>query len=292
MVKKASIVILTFNRQEVIGKTIQGMLELNYPENAYEIIVVNDGSRDKTKKVLEKFENQKKVIIINNEKEKGPCKARNQGIKKAKNDYIIIMDDDCIPEKNWLKDMMQGFNSEKTGMVSGYSLHGGTSTGFSKKALKKTGLYDEDYFYYREDTDLVFRILDEGFEVKQVNAKYFHDHKMEKPKNFIEFLRHSWKRIKNHKNDVLLYKKNPERTKKFLDIKFGFIVNPLNDFKAATGLWHKKGKMNLSSPRGIIFMENKSLIHSIIIFLGGISYVLAVKLMRLYASIKFGRLLI
>jgi len=291
-VKTVSIVILTFNRQEVIGKTIEGMLKLDYPESEYEIIVINDESRDKTKKVLEKFKKEKKITIINNEKEKGPCLARNQGIKKAKNDFIVIMDDDCIPEKNWLKDMIKGFDSEKIGMVSGFSLHGGTSTAFSKKALEKAGLYDEEYFYYREDTDLVFRIMDSGFEVKQVNAKYVHEHEIEKPKGIIAFIKHSWKRIKNHKNDVLLYKKNPLRTKKFLDIKLGFIVNPLNDFKAATGLWHKGGKMNLSSPRGIVFMENKNLIHSIIILFGGIFYVIAVKLVRFYASLKFGKLLI
>jgi GT2 family glycosyltransferase len=202
------------------------------------------------------------------------------------------MDDDCIPKKSWLKEMVSGFDSEKTGMVSGFSLNGGTSTGFSRKALEKTGLYDEEYFYYREDTDLVFRIMDAGFEIKQVDARYVHEHKIEKPKGITGFLRHSIKRIKNHKNDVLLYKKNPVRAKKFLDIKAGFMVNPLNDFKAATGLWHKGGKINLSSPRGIIFLENKSLVHSVIILFGGIFYVIAVKLARLYGSLKFGKILI
>ncbi len=291
MVKTASIVILTFNREEVINKTVKAMLELEYDENAFEVIVINDESKDNTKKILEKFKD-KKLTVIHNKKEKGPCEARNQGINSAKNDFIIIMDDDCIPEKNWLKQMISGFDSDKVGMVSGYSLHGGTSTAFSRKALEKAGLYDKEYFYYREDTDLVFRIMDAGFQIKQVNAKYLHDHKMEKPKNIIEFLKHSWKRIQNHKNDVLLYKKNPERTKKFLDVKFGFLINPLNDFKAATGLWHKGGKMNLSSPRGIVFMENKSLLHSIIILFGGIFYVIAVKSIRFYASLKFRKFLI
>ncbi|MFH1663422.1 MAG: glycosyltransferase family A protein, partial [archaeon] len=151
MLKTPSIIILTFNRQEVIEKTLKGMLKLDYPK--YEVIVINDGSKDETKKVLEKFKNEKKITVVNNEKEKGPCGARNQGIKMAKNDFVIVMDDDCIPEKKWLKTMVSGFNSDKVGMVSGYSLHGGTSTAFSRKALDKTGLYDEEYFYYREDTD-------------------------------------------------------------------------------------------------------------------------------------------
>lgn len=292
MVKeKASIIVLTFNREGVIGKTVDAMLKLDYP-GEYEVIVINDGSTDRTKKVLEEYRKEKKIRIINHEKELGPCKTRNEGIKKARFPFIVIMDDDCIPEKNWLKELMKGFNEEGVGMVSGFSIYGGTSTAFRKKALERVGLYDEDYFYYREDTDLAFRIMDTGYKVKQVKAGYMHEHKIEKPEEVIGLLRHGLKRAKNHAKDVLLYKKNPERAKKFLDVRMGFIVNPLNDFRAATGKWHEGGKLNLSSPRGIIFIENKNLLHTLLIFLLGISYVLSVKLVRLNASIKYGKLLI
>ena len=153
--------------------------------------------------------------------------------------------------------------------------------------------YDEEYRYYREDTDLTFKIMELGYEYKFVKADYIHDHVETKPKNLIALARYVLQRLRYHQNDVLLYKKHPnELTRKFLDIKFGFLVNPMYDFKVATGLWRKNGKLSLSSPRGIVFIENKTPLHTLAIVLLGIAYVIAVKSARLIASIKFGKLLI
>ena len=143
--------------------------------------------------------------LINLEKNSGVCKARNTGIKNSNYDLVINMDHDCIPSKNWLKDMIKGFEDSQVGVVSAYDYYGGTSTGFRKKLLEKVGGYDEDYFYYREDTDLSFKIMDLGYDFKLVEAKYKHDHKETKPKNIIELVKMIFKRLKYHQNDVLLY---------------------------------------------------------------------------------------
>ncbi|MFH1240362.1 MAG: glycosyltransferase family A protein [Candidatus Diapherotrites archaeon] len=286
-----SIVIPTLNNPETLRKVLEGMLKLEYPAN-YEIIVVNDGSNDYTKEMLKQFDKNDKISVINLPRS-GVCKARNAGIAKAKYDFVINMDHDCIPEKDWLKVMMTGFDSEKVGIVTGYGGYGGTSTAFRKDVLEKVGGYDEDYFYYREDTDIAFKIIEQGFEIKKVPKRYVHDHKMTKPKGTLQMIKHVWARLKNHKNDVLLYKKHPNKlTEDFLDIKFGFLINPMKDFGAATGLWHNNSKFNLSSPRGITYLENKTPIHALITIFVGICYVFAVKTMRLYASIKFLKLLI
>lgn len=288
---EVSIVIPTLNNPETLRNVLKDMLKLEYPAD-YEIIVVNDGSTDYTKEMLKQFDKNEKISVINLPRS-GVCKARNAGIAKAKYGFVINMDHDCIPEKDWLKVMIQGFDSEKVGIVTGYGGYGGTSTAFRKEVLEKVGGYDEDYFYYREDTDLAFKIIEQGFEIKKVPKRYVHNHKMTKPKGMLQMIKHLWNRLKNHKNDVLLYKKHPTKlTKEFLDIKFGFLINPMRDFGAVTGLWHKKSKFRLSSPRGITYLENKTPIHTLIIIFIGIGYVLAVKTMRLYASIKFGKLLI
>ena len=288
---KVSIVIPTLNNPEILRKVLKAMLELDYPAD-YEIIVVNDGSTDYTKEMLKQFDKNKKISVINLPRS-GVCKARNAGIAKAKYDFVINMDHDCIPEKDWLEVIMNGFDSSKIGIVTGYGGYGGTSTAFKKNILEKVGGYDEDYFYYREDTDIAFKIIEQGYELRKVSKRYVHDHKMSKPKNTWQMVKHVWNRLKNHKNDVLLYKKHPNKlTKDFLDIKFGFLINPMNDFGAATGLWHKNSNFRLSSPRGITYLENKTPIHTLIIIFSGIGYVLAVKTMRLYASVKFGKLLI
>ncbi|MEM4663024.1 MAG: hypothetical protein QXM75_03300, partial [Candidatus Diapherotrites archaeon] len=162
-----------------------------------------------------------------------------------------------------------------------------------KDVLLKVGGYDEDYKYYREDTDLTFKILELGYKFKHVKANFLHDHKLTKPPGPFGMFKYALHRLKYHQDDVLLYKKHPnELTKKFFDIKFGFLINPMYDFKVATGLWKKGGKLQLSSPRGIVFIENKTPLHTIAIISLGVCYVFAVKFVRLLASIRHRKLLI
>ncbi|MFH1588893.1 MAG: glycosyltransferase family A protein [Candidatus Diapherotrites archaeon] len=290
-----SIVIATYNNKEVLKKTINGILKVDYPK-LLEVIVVNDGSEDGTEKILEKeFGKNPKVKIINFKKNQGVTKARNAGITAAEGKIIVNMDHDCIPEKNWLKDLMNGFTSEKVGMVSSFALYGGTSTAFRTEVLKKIDGYDEDYFYFREDSDLAFKIMEAGFELKQVKAEYFHDHEMEKPKGIMGSMKYAWKRAQYRQNDVLLYKKHPnnEKVKEFLGIKFGFLISPKKDMQLTLGRWWPgMNDFELSSPRGITFMKNKTPLHSAAIFIASFFYMLLLKLVRLYASIKFRKLLV
>ncbi len=287
----ASIVVMTHNRKEVLEKTLRAMLKQDF-DGKFEIIVVNDGSTDGTAQMLAKnFGKEKKVIAINQARSL-PCKARNNGIKKAKFEFAVIMDDDCIPEPDWLQNLINGFSSEKMGIVSSFDLFGGTSTAFRKNVLEEVGGYDEEYGYYREDTDLVMRIMEKGFESRLVKADFLHEHKMDAPKGISGIFEYGIERAKYHQNDVLLFKKHPKMAVDFLGVKFGFLVDPKKDFAAATNQWWNSGKATLSSPRGIIFLENKSPLHSLLIFFGGIAWVLLVKTSRLIGSARFGKLLV
>jgi len=289
----SSIIVATHNRPEALRRTLKGILASSYPAK-FEVIVINDGSTDHTMEMLEtEFGKNKKVSLIHFNKNSGVCKARNAGIKKAMYPIVVNMDHDCVPSKSWLRSLVKPFSDPEVGVSSSYGGYGGTSTAFRKNLLEKVGGYDEDYFYYREDTDLAFKILELGFKFKHVKADYFHDHLETKPGGFFALAKYVLQRLKYHQNDVLLYKKHPnDLTKEFLDIKFGFLVNPAADFGLATGRWKGKGGFEASSPRGIKFIENKSPIHFLLIILAGLGYMFALKLSRFYASIKFGKLLI
>lgn len=286
----ASIVVMTHNRETVLEKTVNAMLAQEF-NGQFEVIVVNDGSTDGTKQMLEKFEKNSKLKVINQERSL-PCRARNNGIKKTAYEITVIMDDDCIPRSDWLQRIVNGFSDETIGMVSSYSVHGGTSTAFRTEVLKKIGGFDEEYGYYREDTDLVFRIQKQGFKTRLVKAPFRHEHKMEKPKGLYGLAQYGLERAVYHVNDVLLFKKHPLLAKEFLDVKLGFFVNPKKDFAAATNKWWSGGKMKLASPRGIVFLENKSPLHLAVIFAGAVSWVFLVKFFRLFGSVKFRKLLI
>ena len=288
---KVSIIILTWNGINHIVDCLESVQKSTYLN--YEIIVVNDGSTDETKKFLDEYKKDKKNLKVFHKKNEGVCKARNKGIFEAKYEIIINMDHDCIAKKDWLEKMVKGFDSEKVGVVSAYDYYGGTSTAFKKELLKKVGGYDEAYGYYREDTDLSFKIMDLGYEFKLIKANYLHDHEEVKPKGISGLAKYVIQRLYYHQNDVLLYKKHPTKVcEKFLNIRYGFLVDPMQDFKVVTGTWEKGKKMNLSSPRGITFMENKSPIHTLAIIIVGLGYVIAVKTSRLIGSIRFGKLLL
>lgn len=290
---KASIVIASFNNRVVLEKALVAMLALDYPAG-YEIIVVDDGSSDGTVEMLrEKFGNEKKIRVIGFGENRGVCRARNEGIRATRFPIVVNMDQDCIPSKSWLRELVKGFDGPKVGVVSSFGSYGGTSTAFRKEALGKVHGYDERYFYYREDTDLTFSIMDLGYSYRVVKADYVHDHKEVAPKGKMAMLKYVLKRLRYHENDALLFKKHPKLAAPFLHVKLGFIVDPRQDFRVVVNKWEGSSKqLKLGSPRGIVMLENKSPLHAIAIILMGIAYVFAIKFYRLVGSIRFGKLLL
>jgi glycosyltransferase involved in cell wall biosynthesis len=100
---KVSIVVPAYNAQESIQKTLQSLLFQTLQE--LEVVVVNDGSTDKTKEIIENIaKTDSRVVLINKENE-GPSIAREVGISKARGEFIYFLDSDDYLEKNALLDM-------------------------------------------------------------------------------------------------------------------------------------------------------------------------------------------
>jgi len=93
-----SVIIPTFNREKYIKSTIDSVLAQTYKN--YEIIVVDDGSTDGTKKILNRYGDRIRYIYQDNA---GVYTARNVGIKAAKADWIAFLDDD----NTWLADKLE-----------------------------------------------------------------------------------------------------------------------------------------------------------------------------------------
>ncbi len=290
--REASIVVAAYNGMGTLKKTLDALLAQKF-SGKFEVIVVDDGSTDRTAGFLESYAKGKKNLTAIIRKNSGVCAARNAGIARARYGIVINMDHDCIAEKDWLSKMLAGFDSRDVAVVSAYDYYGGTSTAFRREPLLKVGGYDPQYRYYREDTDLSFKIMDLGYRFRLVQAGYLHDHVEAAPRGILATIKYGLKRLEYHQNDALLYKKHPTAVcGDFLHIKYGFLVDPVQDFRVATGTWKADGKMELSSPRGITFLKNKGPLHAIAIILLGCGYVLAVKASRLIGSARFGKLLI
>jgi GT2 family glycosyltransferase len=95
-----SIVIPCRNRADFLPDLIRNLLGLNYFQ--YEIIIVDDGSTDNSKKLLSKIP----VRTISLKRSIGSARARNIGIMNAKYDIIALTDSDCYVSKNWLRDLV------------------------------------------------------------------------------------------------------------------------------------------------------------------------------------------
>jgi len=94
-----SIIVPTFNRASTIARLLESLINITYPRDLYEIIVVNDGSTDNTIDVLNRFSNNIKIYTIDNS-ERGY--ARNYGASKSKYKYINFFDSDDICLANHL----------------------------------------------------------------------------------------------------------------------------------------------------------------------------------------------
>lgn len=100
--KKLSIVVPVYNVEKYIRPCIKSIFEQGLNENDFEVIIVNDGSTDKSMELIDDIINQHKNITVINQKNQGLSVARNNGIAAAKGEYILMPDSDDLFIKNSL----------------------------------------------------------------------------------------------------------------------------------------------------------------------------------------------
>lgn len=121
---KVSIVIPAKDEEKNIGKTIESVIVQDYPEELFEVIVVNDRSTDKTREIVEGYMKKHKNLRIVNITEKSETLAGKQngldkGIKAAAGEVIMVTDADCVINKNWVSSLARHFEVKEVGIVVG-----------------------------------------------------------------------------------------------------------------------------------------------------------------------------
>lgn len=180
--KNLSVVIPVYNREQAVARAIESVL--NQTRQPLEILVVNDGSTDGTLRALKRY---KPHIIILNQEHRGVSAARNRGIKRAKGQWIALLDsdDEWLPKKLAMAEEFQRehpdyliFQTEEIWVRNGkrvnpkkkHQKHGGwifrqslplciispSAVVFHKRIVQKVGLFDEA-FPVCEDYDLWLR---------------------------------------------------------------------------------------------------------------------------------------
>ncbi len=103
---KLSIIIPVYNLEEYIEETLQSCLDQDISLEEYEIICVNDGSKDHSADVIQKYCNQYPNVRLYTQENAGVSAARNKGIQLAQGDYIWFVDGDDFIAKNCLSSLM------------------------------------------------------------------------------------------------------------------------------------------------------------------------------------------
>lgn len=225
---RLSIVIPTWNRKQLLLSILNSLNKQSTNKSIYEIIICDSFSDDGTDKTIFDFkkENSQINLIHTNIKKNVLAAKRNHGISLSKGEIIVLLDDDCIPEQNFLNTYLELFKSidNKTvfcGIVdypneivkkNNYvryrkSRHFGDKTNNKildkqlkadkvvamNMAFKKTdqinnaGYFNEDFLGYGfEDYDFGWRLIKAGFIIKPCTAKVMH---LELGNNFQGYLK-------------------------------------------------------------------------------------------------------
>lgn len=143
-----TIVIPVKNCEKTIGMLLDSLNELDYPDP--EVIVVDDGSSDKTRQIVEQYS----VKLISLDEGHGSGFARNLGVQEAEGEIIAFIDGDAEAGPSWLASLLGGFNSPHVGCVGG-SIRAANKDNFYGKYADSTLLSFMPY--YKEKT-----VLDES----------------------------------------------------------------------------------------------------------------------------------
>ncbi|MGH7815606.1 MAG: glycosyltransferase [Candidatus Binataceae bacterium] len=185
-----SVVICAYNAERTMRACLESLRRLDYPN--YEVVIVDDGSRDRTAEISAEFPEFRLIRQPN----KGLSEARNVGLHAARGEIIAYTDSDCVVDPHWLTLMVRAMTETNFDGCGGpnYAPHeeewiaaccaaspgapshvltgderaehlAGCNMIFTKDALLKVGGFDPQFTAAGDDVDICWRLLDAGFKL-------------------------------------------------------------------------------------------------------------------------------
>lgn len=232
-----SIIIPACNAERTMAECLEACLSQTHPD--CEVIVVDDGSTDGTGAIASRFAAERDSLAevrYFRQQNKGPAAARNLGAAHARGDVFAFTDSDCIPRRDWIERLLEGFEEGVAGVGGTYAnaepgsplarmLHeeirarhdrcgryvdflGSFNVAYKREAFEAAGGFDETFSRASaEDNDLAYRLHDAGGRLRfRPEAVVAHHH----PTRLWPYLRtqarHGYWRMK-------LYRKHPRRAR-------------------------------------------------------------------------------
>ncbi len=194
-----SIIIPVFNRPDEVEELLESLTEQEYPR--FEVIIVEDGSTNKCDHIVKSYADKLDISYFFKENT-GPGTSRNYGAERAKYDYLVFFDSDCIIPPNYLRNVSRSLKTEYVDAYGGpdmahpsftalqkainYSMTSFLTTGgirgraksmekfkprsfnmgYSREVYQKVGGFSKMRF--GEDIDMSLRILNGNFETRLI----------------------------------------------------------------------------------------------------------------------------
>lgn len=115
-----SIIVPSYNRSDELVELIESFAKQKIEKEKFEVLIVDDGSTDDTEKIINNFISRMNFQIrFFKRNHEGPGPARNFGMSKAKGEYFLFIDSDCIADENWLRELNIAIDSEKPDAFGG-----------------------------------------------------------------------------------------------------------------------------------------------------------------------------
>ena len=180
-----SVVLATRDRSELLARMLDGLAQQTIAAAAFEVVVVDDASRDDTPALLASRSEELNLRVLRNDTSQGPATARDVGWREARAPLVAFTDDDCVPSPRWLESLLASARAMPGGVVMGRTTPDpeGRQTPFTRSLLveeagppyqtcnilyprallERLGGLDRRYpLPVAEDTDLGWRAVQSG----------------------------------------------------------------------------------------------------------------------------------
>ena len=175
---RISVVIPTYNRAHMLPEIVAALQSQDFPAGEYEVIIVDDGSKDGTREYLEQLRPPFRGFT---QKHGGASRARNLASQNSQGKILAFTDDDCRPEGDWLRVIDESMQQNRDSVAllgNTYSKFPSTTFVHSvfkdsepvvtcnfavpRDAFSRTGGFDEHFIIYFEDEDMGLRLKKNG----------------------------------------------------------------------------------------------------------------------------------
>ncbi|MGH2923680.1 MAG: glycosyltransferase, partial [Solirubrobacterales bacterium] len=130
----ASVIVPVRNGEAMIADAIGSLLAQDYPSDRHELIVVDNGSTDRTAEIVRRH-----PVTCLHEPRRGVSNARNRGIAAARGEVLAFIDGDCIAEPSWLRELVAPFADPEVGCVAGELGHAPGDTAAERQSTRMFG---------------------------------------------------------------------------------------------------------------------------------------------------------